>query len=367
MVGKNVLAGSQGLHPDSANLGRREFLLAGAVLAAAPLGASSSEPVEADPPEPILDVHQHVFYEGRSNEQLLAHQRFNGVTITNLLPGDGWLLSVVGGNADVVALQAEHPEEFVRFACADPVEGRMFDVGGQVLTGEAAPPPPSVLDLSRRKPSPFGQNWPTADAKLRAWGLGAGGPDGALGIGEQKFHVPLDSPEMDRIYQLAEELAVPVLIHIEHQRYNLGIENLEKVLKRYPKVNFIGHAQTWWGNISADLNPSDYYPKGPIKPGGLTDRLLGDYPNIFGDLSADSGLNAITRDPDFSRGFLDRHYRKLVWGSDCECRDGKGGGTTDKYCIAARSLAALREQVPDKAKLRRILSENGAGLLKLHR
>ena len=145
-----------------------------------------------------------------------------------------------------------------------------------------------------------------------------------------------------------------------------GIENLEKALKRYPAVNFIGHAQSWWGNISGDLNPSDYYPKGPIKPGGLIDRLLADYPNIYGDLSADSGLNAITRDPDFARGFLDRHYRKLVWGSDCECRDGKGGGRKSGYCIAGRCLAALHSLISDKAKLRRILYENGASFLKLN-
>ncbi|HKS95275.1 MAG TPA: amidohydrolase [Terriglobia bacterium] len=346
---------------DRAGIDRREFLLAGTALAAAPLLGSSAGR------EPILDIHQHLYYQGRSNEQLIAHQRSNGVTVTNLMPGDGWLLSVVGGNADVVAFQAEHSGEFVRFACANPVEGRMFDLGGLALTGEmeTAPPPASVLDVSGRRPSPFGLSWPSADVKLRAWGLGAKGPDAAIGIGEEKFHVPVDSPEMDQIYRLAEELDVPVLIHFEHRRYSLGIENLEKVLKRYPRVNFIGHAQTWWGNISADLNPLDYYPKGPIKPGGLIDRLLTEYPNLYGDLSAGSGLNAMTRDAEFARGFLDRHYRQLVWGSDCECRDGKGGGTRDGYCIGARCLAALRQLIPDPSKLRRVLYDNGAALLKV--
>ena len=31
---------------------------------------------------------------------------------------------------------------------------------------------------------------------------------------------------------------------------------------------------------------------------GLTDRYLTDYPNMYGDLSATSGLNALTRDED---------------------------------------------------------------------
>jgi hypothetical protein len=31
------------------------------------------------------------------------------------------------------------------------------------------------------------------------------------------------------------------------------------------------------------------YPKTPVTPGGITDRLLSDYPNMFGDMSAGSG------------------------------------------------------------------------------
>ena len=119
---------------------------------------------------------------------------------------------------------------------------------------------------------------------------------GAVGIGEMKFHVAVDFPEMHRVYKLAEEMRVPVLIHFEHETYNTGIERFESILKAYPKVNFIGHAQTWWGNISADLNPLEPYPKGPVKTGGLTDRLLSNCPNMYGDLSAGSGLNSLTRD-----------------------------------------------------------------------
>ena len=97
------------------------------------------------------------------------------------------------------------------------------------------------------------------------------------------------------------------------------------MLEKYPRVNFIGHAQTWWANI--DKNYQDQkvlYPKGPVTPGGLTDRYLADYPNMFGDLSAGSGLNALTRDEDFTRDFLARHQDKLLYGSDCSDLDGAG-------------------------------------------
>ena len=92
---------------------------------------------------------------------------------------------------------------------------------------------------------------------------------GAVVIGEQKFGVECDSPEMQRIYQLAEAHDVPVLMHWQFKMYNYGFERFHKMLEKYPKVNFIGHAQTWWANI--DKNHADQtvlYPKGPVTPGG---------------------------------------------------------------------------------------------------
>lgn len=302
----------------NSNRSRREFLADVPVFAAA---AFWQAPASA---EPILDLHQHVLYSGRTAEQMLAHQMHYQIKTTVLLPGAGWLLAVVGGNRDCTAFLAQHSEGFVTFACSDPAESRTVDV----LRG----------NIQR----------------------------GAIGIGEMKFHVAVDSPEMHRVYKLAEEMGVPVLIHFEHEMYNSGIERFEKVLKAYPKVRFIGHAQTWWGNISADLNPLEMYPKGPVKKGGLTDRLLSDYSNLYGDLSAGSGLNAITRDSDFARGFVERHTKKLVWGSDCDCHDGKGGGIRSGRCLAEQSLAALRTLVPQTA-LKRILYENGAELLRLRK
>ena len=58
------------------------------------------------------------------------------------------------------------------------------------------------------------------------------------------------------------------------------------------------------------------YPKGPVKPGGAIDRLMDRYGNIYGDLSAGSGLNALRRDPDFGREFLIRRADRLLFGTD---------------------------------------------------
>jgi uncharacterized protein len=102
-----------------------------------------------------------------------------------------------------------------------------------------------------------------------------------------------------------------------------------------------------------------------VKPGGLTDKLLGDHANMYADLSAGSGLNAITRDQEFYRGFIARHSAKLLWGSDCDCHDGKGGGIRSGFCLAEQSLALLRKLAPDAATYRRIIYGNSAKLLKL--
>jgi hypothetical protein len=161
---------------------------------------------------------------------------------------------------------------------------------------------------------------------LRGW-IRTGLNDGAIGIGELKYPVQVDGPQMRRVYDIAGELRVPVLIHFEEGGFNSGIGRLPDLLKSYPKTTFIGHAQSWWSNISADVANESGYPTGRVRPGGLTDKLLTDYPNIYGDLSANSRRNALARDPDFATAFLSRHSKKLIFDSDCPCRKWNGRGS----------------------------------------
>ena len=182
---------------------------------------------------------------------------------------------------------------------------------------------------------------------------------GASGFGEMKFHVEAAGPELRRMYALAAELNVPILIHFQEVPHTptegvfaTGFRNFEAMLKAYPKTKFIGHADAFWANISADYANEAAYPAGKIKRGGVTDRLLGDYPNLYGDLSANSGNNALSRDPEFTPGFLERHQDKLIFGSDCACSDGKGGGVSQGNnptaarmagkCVARETLSLLK-------------------------
>ena len=204
---------------------------------------------------------------------------------------------------------------------------------------------------------------------------------GAVSFGELKFHLALDSPEMRRVYDIAAEFEVPVMMHIQtfphfagELPYNTGYTQFDKMLRAYPRTNFIGHGDLFWAHISADVPTDRGYPSGPIKAGGLTDRWLSDFPNLYADMSANSGNNALSRDTQFSRGFITRHRSKLIFGSDCSCLDGKGAGVSQNNnpeairlagkCVARETLTLLQGLTSPEI-FRRITWENGINLFKI--
>jgi predicted TIM-barrel fold metal-dependent hydrolase len=290
-------------------LSRRTFIQAAAV---APRAAQTSEP--------IIDIHQHTNYSGRSDEDLIRHQREMGVSKTVLLPAGSkyGLAAQCGGNDTVVAIARKLPKEYCYFANELP-------------------------DIPEARP--------VIEKYLKM---------GAIGIGEQKFPVECDSPHIDLVATIAEAHGVPVLLHFEDKTYNFHIENFHKVLERHPKVNFIGHAQAWWCNVDKKCDASTMYPSGPVTPGGISDRLLSDYPNMYGDLSANSGLNSMLRDEDHARDFLKRHQDKLLFGSDCNDRQANG-----PTCLGAKIIAAVRRFAPDKKAERKMLYGNAVRLMKI--
>jgi len=296
---------------------RRQFLATGLTIAAA---ASARFHAAEAAPEPIIDIHQHTDYSGRTDEQMIAHQRKMGVTHTILLPAGRFfgLEAAASGNDRVMEVAKRLPNEYSFFANEVPYLSDAADVIRGVLKA------------------------------------------GAIGIGEQKFMLESDSRAIIQVAEIAQEFNVPVLLHFQFGRYNTGYERFPKILERFPKVNFIGHAQTFWANIDAAADQKVLYPKGPVKAGGLTDRYLTEHPNFFGDLSAGSGLNAFLRDEDHARGFIERHQNKLLYGSDCNDAIGEG-----EKCSGAQMITAVRRLSQSKAVERKLLYENAKTLLKL--
>jgi predicted TIM-barrel fold metal-dependent hydrolase len=243
-----------------------------------------------------------------------------GVTKTNLLPGATIPTPGhnVGPNDTCINLSHRYPKEFVYFA-------------------DERPDLPTARDVLEKT--------------LKA---------GALGIGEMKYHVDCDSSYMQLVFTIAQEHHVPVLMHFQHDTFNLHIERLHTMLEKFPRVNFIGHAQTWWSNIDGNSDQVTEYPAGRVAPGGTSDRLLSDYPNMYGDLSAKSGLNSMLRDEDHARDFLKRHQDKLLFGSDCTCSLGEG-----PTCLGAQIIAAVRRLAPDPKAQEKIFNKNAMKVFKV--
>lgn len=204
---------------------------------------------------------------------------------------------------------------------------------------------------------------------------------GAVSIGEMKFNVALDSHEMRRVYDIAAEMKVPVMMHIQtfphfpgEKPYNTGYSQFDQVLRAYPRTMFIGHGDLFWAQISAHVPTDRGYPHGPVKRGGLTDKWLSDFPNLYADMSANSGNNALSRDTAFARDFVLRHQRKLLFGSDCSCTDGNGSGVSQNNnpeaarlagkCVARETLGLLKQVAPPEV-FRRVVWENGIQLFRL--
>ena len=143
---------------------------------------------------------------------------------------------------------------------------------------------------------------------------------GAVGLGEHKCGTPIDHPGNLDVFRAASELKLPVLLHMDNIRNTdtPGLPGLEKALQAAPESNFIGHAPGFWGSISGDATQADLggYPKKPVIPGGALDRLMKKYPNLYGEFSAGSGANSITRDLKFGREFIIRNIDRLMFGTD---------------------------------------------------
>jgi uncharacterized protein len=309
-------------------MNRREFLATAAVTAAVTTLQAQS-PSSSEWGGPVLDIHSHLRQEPDAN---MVHMQGCGVTHAVLLTRGDVVERVKG-------IQAKYPNRFVWSASTDITK------------------PDAVEVLTKAV------------------------KDGAQGLGELKFHVAADGPELRRMYALAGELGVPILVHFQEVPHfegegvwSTGFKRFAAMLKAYPKTKFIGHADAFWANVSADYAEQESYPTGPVKRGGVTDKLLGDYANLFGDLSANSGNNALSRDPDFTTDFLARHQNKLVFGSDCSCQDGRGAGTSQNNnpaaarmrgkCVARETLTVLKRHTkPDV--FRKLTWENGHKLFKI--
>jgi len=234
----------------------------------------------------LIDFHVHLRHPqpwrypelyGLSAEQLIDRMDREGIDRSVLLPLESPEAAEYLMTDDVVAARDCYPERFIAFVCIDPRRANL-----------------------QERIAAYVEKY---DCK---------------GFGELKNELDFDEQRNEAIYEVCNHYELPLVFHMDPTLCcdHVGLPCLEKMAQKYDKVKFVGHGPGFWSAISGDDDRTGGYPSGPIKPGGALDRLMGEYDNVYGEFSAGSGHNALTRDPQFTEGFIERNHEKLMFGTD---------------------------------------------------
>jgi predicted TIM-barrel fold metal-dependent hydrolase len=251
----------------------------------------------------IIDIHNHADYHGYNVEMMLRNMDENGIDITCLLSWEAPPDDYDPGTKHAFSPFSSSPVPFERCAAYKEKAPDRFWLG-------FCPDP--------RRPDAIGR----LKAAVSLYNISM--------CGELKLRMMYDNPDALRMYRFCGEQRLPVLVHLDYEIpqgslsqpwpnywYGGGIEALERACALCPETNFIGHAPGFWAHISADPNcAAEYYPKGPVIAGGELINALERYSNLYCDISAGSGHNALSRDLEFTRGFLIRFQDRVMFGRD---------------------------------------------------
>lgn len=191
---------------------------------------------------------------------------------------------------------------------------------------------------------------------------------GAKGVGELTAQLYADDPLLDHLYSCLEETNMPLTIHIAPKFGDgygivdeLGLPRIEKMLKKHPKLKILGHSQVFWSEISADVTEElrGRYPKGKVTEGRVS-KLMREYGNLYCDLSAGSGANAMMRDPEFAAGFIEEFSDRILYGCDICSVSNRSVYEFDAFLTGLCESGMISEE-----NYRKIVRENAVKLLGL--
>jgi uncharacterized protein len=140
---------------------------------------------------------------------------------------------------------------------------------------------------------------------------------GCKGLGEIMPNLPFLDPRVQNLFHHTEQQELPLTFDISTKiggAYGFyddpGLPQLAESLRRFPKLNILGHGPAFWAEIGV-LEPGmdrAKYQEVPI--------LLREHPNLWGDLSAMSGYSALARDREFAARFLNEFQGRLLFATD---------------------------------------------------
>ncbi len=191
---------------------------------------------------------------------------------------------------------------------------------------------------------------------------------GAKGVGELTTQLYADDPLLDHLYSCLEETDMPLIIHIAPKFGDgygivdeIGLPRIEKILKKHPKLKLLGHSQPFWSEISADVTPElrGRYPRGKVTEGRIS-QLMREYENLYCDLSAGSGANAMQRDPEFAAKFMEEFADRIFYGCDICAVNNRSVYDFDQFLTEMCESGML-----SKENYKKIVRDNAIRLLNL--
>lgn len=192
---------------------------------------------------------------------------------------------------------------------------------------------------------------------------------GCKGVGEVTFNLPFFDPYLQNFFRAVEKSGLPMTFHLAHRLggcYGIydqpGLPGLAETLARHPDLRMLGHSQTFWAEIGELEIVYDRarYPKGKVREGAIP-KLLRRFPNLYGDLSAGSGANALMRDEEFAVKFLDEFQDRLCFGLDVCLEPTEKNAQLVYFLLRLRDEGKISETVFDK-----VTHGNAQKILKLN-
>ena len=243
-------------------------------------------------PEPMLDDEAWF----SKPEQVIARYDQIGIEKGVLLPLVSPEVYIPQSNEDVAEFAERFPGRFIPFCNIDP----------RAMSNSRDAPLGDLLRYYRDR--------------------------GFRGIGEVMPNLPFLDPLVQNLFRHVEDVGFPLIFDISDRiggTYGLyddpGLGQLERCLQRFARLQILGHGPAFWSEIAQleDVSQRAGYPSHPVREEGRVPELLRKYDNLWGDLSAGSGYNALARDPEYAVSFLNEFQDRLLFGTDICAPDSK--------------------------------------------
>ncbi len=289
----------------------------------------------------FIDIHGHAYrscpapnsyWRFSTPEELITRYDQIGIEKAVLLPLVNAEVYLPQSNEEILAITRDYADRFIPFCNIDP----------RALTNSADAPLGDLLRYYRDQ--------------------------GCKGIGEVMPNMAFRDPLVQNLFCHVAEVGFPLIFDISDRiggDYGLcddpGLPQLEESLKSFPDLTILGHGPAFWAEMGRLETPADRagYPAYALVEEGVVPKLFRRYPNLYGDLSARSGYNALARDLGHAARFLNEFQDRLLFGTDI-C-------SPDQDVPQAELLEKFRDEGMISSQVfEKVAHKNARRLLNLH-